>query len=285
LGELSEKPLPKFNKPPVVETVLGVQFDPLSEFSSALLGAFWRDLGAGWPKVNDAPLLSDQFEHFADGAPAWAGNRLQLRISQNPNSRIRIWNSDDDRMLQVQQTRFHYNWLGHKKGGYPSYTKVIPEFEKYFAKFRSFLSEQSVKPPKLNQWEVTYVNHIPKGELWRSIGDWEQLFPSFDIPDIRLDGISLEDIRCAWHYEIEPNRGRLHVDVQSAKRESDEESEIIILKLTARGPIVAVPDDVTTPDSMLGNGLDLGHEAIVRAFKELTGETAHQHWEENDADS
>ena len=86
-------------------------------------------------------------------------------------------------------------------------------------------------------------------------------------------------MRTTWHYEIEPNRGRLHVDVQSAKRESEEEAEILIMKLTARGPIA------TTSDSILGDGLNFGHEAIVRAFKEITGAPAHQYGEEKDANS
>ena len=73
-------PLPDYNDPPVVETVLGVQFDRLPGFKNAHLGAFWKTLNAAeWPVVQDAPPLAPQFERF-DKSVRWAkGVQLQLR--------------------------------------------------------------------------------------------------------------------------------------------------------------------------------------------------------------
>jgi len=64
---MAEEIIYKFERPPVNETVLGVQFDPLPRLSSAHLGAFWASLGTDWPVVNDAPELEQQFERFGKG--------------------------------------------------------------------------------------------------------------------------------------------------------------------------------------------------------------------------
>ena len=61
--------LPKYEKPPVVETVLGLQFNPLSAFTNAHLGAFWQSLGVeAWPTVTDKPPLPRQEERFTPDA-------------------------------------------------------------------------------------------------------------------------------------------------------------------------------------------------------------------------
>jgi hypothetical protein len=49
-----------YENPPVVKTVLGVQFEPLATFSNAHLGAFWKRLDAdAWPitKCHSPPKL------------------------------------------------------------------------------------------------------------------------------------------------------------------------------------------------------------------------------------
>ena len=69
---MADSSLPAFRKPPVVETVLGVQFDPIPGFSNAHLGAFWKRLlahensgSAGeWRTLTDAPPIEPTFERF-----------------------------------------------------------------------------------------------------------------------------------------------------------------------------------------------------------------------------
>ena len=59
-------PFPDYVDPPVVETILGVQFDPLASWRNAHLGVFWKTLNTDdWPNVSDAPPLQPQFERFA----------------------------------------------------------------------------------------------------------------------------------------------------------------------------------------------------------------------------
>src|SRR5205823_5669613 len=112
---------PEYAKPPVVELVLGVQFAPIPGFTGGHAGWFWKEhLGPGW-KPSDAPLLPEQTEAFgAQGPP-----KLAFQLKQAPlASRLLIENETGDRLLQLQNTRFHYNW--RKTGGdYPHYEQVL----------------------------------------------------------------------------------------------------------------------------------------------------------------
>jgi hypothetical protein len=76
-----------YENPPVVETVVGVQFAQLSRMRIAHLGAFWTSLDTGiWPTVADSPLLATQIERF-DDQPGWAAG-IRLQLTQGPASRL-----------------------------------------------------------------------------------------------------------------------------------------------------------------------------------------------------
>jgi len=271
---MSSQHLPKFRNPPVVETVLGVQFDPLPKFGNAHLGAFWKRLDGDWPDVSDMPSLEPEFERFGEGK-GWLAAGLKLKLSQSPESRLQIRNGNNDRMIQVQNGRLHYNWLGHEGKPYPSFEQVEPDFQKALAAFRQFLAQESLGELRPNQWEVTYVNHIPKGSVWNDPRDWVGLFPSLAALPPKASSVRLESFGGQWHYEIEPQRGRLHVNLVHGWRRKPVEQEILDLKLTARGPVK--PADEGGPS--LDEGLCIGHETIVRSFTELTSAEAHEYWE------
>ena len=56
--------VPYFEHAPVVERVLGVQFQPIAGFHAGLFGAFWKTLGDDWPKANDAGPIEPQYVEF-----------------------------------------------------------------------------------------------------------------------------------------------------------------------------------------------------------------------------
>lgn len=267
--------LPSFKSPPVVETVLGVQFDPIKGLTSAHLGAFWKSLGDGWSNVNDAPALEQQFERFGDG-PTWGSLGFQIKLTSEPSSRVQIRNKLSDRMIQVQNGRFHLNWLGQAGGEYPRYGTVRPEFDHLFERLGQFLVGAHLGEPRLNQWEVTYVNHILRGSLWESPSDLPSVLRLFgNLPS--LPGTSrLEGVVGAWHFELPEKRGRLHVEARHGRRTTPDDREVLILTLTARGPI-----DENSPE--YNAGLNIGREAIVRGFAAITTESAQREWEPQDA--
>jgi uncharacterized protein (TIGR04255 family) len=265
--------LPKFERPPVVETVLGVQFHPLPNFTNGHLGLFWKRLGSDWPFAADVLALEPQFEQFAD-PQSWVQAGILFKVSQEVGSRLQIRNKDHDRMIQVQNGRLFYNWLGQGGGNYAGYKIVRPAFNQALKELERFLVEELKGDVQPNQWEVTYVNHLPKGTVWNSLEDCAELFRMRPLLQGGPSGTLLEDFGGEWHYEIPPKRGRLHVQLKHGKLPNPGGSEGILLTLTARGPI----GEVKEQGSDLDTGLNLGHEVIVRAFYDLTAETAHEFW-------
>jgi len=255
--------------------VLGVQFGPLPKFTNAHLGAFWKCLGPGWPNIGDASALPPLFEKFS-AEDRWTEPGLKLKIKQDVSLRIQIRNDSGDRMVQVQNGRFHYNWLGEDGGAYPRYNTVRPEFDRLLEQFRSFLSDEDLGSLTEDQWEVTYVNHIPKGSVWNTVDEWAEVFCPVATLPVSAGSARLTNLGGEWSYDIEPKMGRLHVRLQHGRRKVDGGPELMIVTLTARGPL-------GTPESgaqTLTDGLNLGRQTIVKAFYDLTTEKAHRYWGE-----
>ena len=287
---MTTKPLPSFKRPPVVETVLGVQFEPLRGFRNAHLGAFWKFLEACWKgpddpwttldadwrgvsKVADATPLDAAFELFGE-RQTWGGVGPRLKISRDPSSRIQIRNASGDRMIQLQNGRLHYNWLGHHDSEYPRYSRVRPEFDLVFAQLRDFVSQEGLGEIEPNQWEITYVNHLLKGTVWNNPSQWVGVFASLPGITNYPGSMHLESFGGEWHWEIEPQRGRLHAKVVHGRSGQGENDELLRLTMTARGPIAREGG----PGLSLEEGLDLGRELIVKTFVQITSQAAHEYW-------
>ena len=266
---------PTFLNPPVVEFVLGVQFSPLADFTSAHFGLFWNQLNvesAQWTISSDAPLIEDTFELFS--APLWKQPRnLQFRLESAPRTgRIRFENETRDRMVQIQPTRFHLNWR-KTVGLKPSYKSLISEFESYFAEFCRFCTDHHLGAVAPNQWEITYVDSFPAGEYWESPADWNLVLPGlfsglFGRTDLPLQ---LEQRSAEWSFEITPQAGRLHISAQAGRWARDHR-DTLLLNMTSRGPI----EDGKV--STVREGLDIGHRVSVDTFLRIASSDFQHRW-------
>lgn len=261
------KKFQQYANPPIVELVLGVQFDSIPGFTTGHSGWFWREcLGDDW-KVSEGQLLPDQTEVFSGLFP----NRLAFQLSQNSASRLLVENASGDRLLQIQHTRLHYNWR-KKDGDYPHFGLVFEEFYRYFTAFKKFVGVAGLKPVVINQWEVTYVDIIPPGELWDHAGDFHNVLPGLFPAHTELDGLRPETTAVERAYEITPQRGRLHV-VANLSFFAAEKRPSLLVNMTARGPIAA-----DSPES-LKDHMEIGHVAAGEAFAGLTSDKAKRLWE------
>lgn len=260
--------LPNYRSPPVVEMILGVQFDRLA-LQNAHLGAFWRTLDReDWPKAADAPPIPTTFERFE---PVQWARMIHLQLTQDPSCRAQFTNTAGSRMIQVQNSRLHYNWLGQAGGAYPRFEKMLSEFEGLNVSFATFLAEESLGAGTPNQWEITYVNHIPRGTVWNTPADWgffRLLSGMITIPNVVVG----ESFGGEWHFLIPEKRGRLHVQWQHEL--SSKEAEKIVLTLTARGPI----DGADQGWKSVVQGIGLGRETIVRFFRDSMSQNANAFW-------
>jgi uncharacterized protein (TIGR04255 family) len=259
---------PVFENPPVIETVLGVQFAPLSGLTSAHVGWFWKThLDGEWQKVAETAALPDEVERFE----ARLTGPVQFRIGPvRFPGRVQISHVNDGRMIQIQTTRFHYNW-NQVGGEYPRYRKVLEEFERHFATFCRFVADAKLGEVVPNQWELTYIDSIPQGLLWNTPADWHEVLPGLFSPPAPVGSVRLESFGGEWHFEIPPQRGRLHVSVQFARVGGDP-TPVLLLQSTARGPIGT--DGVAN----VKEGLELGHRAAVELFVGITSAKAQAAW-------
>jgi uncharacterized protein (TIGR04255 family) len=267
--------LPEFDQPPVSEMALGVQFAPITGFTSGHYGWFWKlYLGSIWTKAQDANRLVPQFEKF-DEKEMWQVPSPPIVIQNLQHAdRILFINDDDDRIIQLQNDRFHYNWRKREQRDYPSFATINSEFRERLQVFETFVRDCGLENPLYNQWELTYFNIVYKGDLWNDADDWAKLFPGLiaradthDLGLVRVPSISMQK------FEIQPRRGHLYVVAQHVKAEDGREA--LQVNLTARGPVIA--DD---QDWDLASGMARGHAALVRTFRNIASPQARAHWGE-----
>ncbi len=273
MSNLQPVTCPDYERPPVVETVLSVQFKNLDSLRTVHYGALWQKFEGSFPHTEERPPLESEVERFPGTNPQRV--KISMEVGERPPL-PRLWfvNASGNELIQVQPSRFIKNWQkaeGNEE--YPRYERVIkPAFQRDFALFEAFIVDQGFAPLVVNQCEVTYVNHIVCGEGWEAMGDVEKVFKMWRVPpDGQYPG-RMED--CAFHarYPITEADGvvvgRLHVDIRPARRLQDNQP-MYVMSLTARG--------------LLGSGtefLDLGHKWIVHSFRTLTTDHMHHIWGE-----
>jgi len=268
--------LPSFLNPPVVETALSIQFEPIKGFGNAHLGIFWSRHQEVFPKPSDAEPIIAQYEIFGKERNRLSTMPPRVRLGSNPAVRLQMTSADQSRMVQVQNGRLVYNWRRINDGVYPCWSSVQPDLLSYWKEFQTFVVECNLDSPKPNQWEVVYVNHFPKGRDWDSPADWTNLLPGVLGCSDRLIRGNLESLSAQWHVGLENDRGRLHIDLSHVLAVSNndpdgEPMEILSLQLTARGPL-------DKGDDAVEKGLEFGHAVIVQNFTGITSETAHKQW-------
>ena len=141
-------------------------------------GWYWKEfLDKSWVRTQETVALQDQLETFGDQARRFPFPSLSAVLTSTlPPQRTQFINEADDRVIQVQNTRFIYNWR-KRESRYPRFKDIYPEFMGNLKRFREFLRSESLGDVRFNQWEITYINHIEKGGIWKSPEDWHEILP------------------------------------------------------------------------------------------------------------
>jgi uncharacterized protein (TIGR04255 family) len=255
-------PLPDYDNPPVTEVVFGIQFNKLDAIKAPDTGILWEKLDRkAYPECKEMLPLPPVIERF--DVPSQPQRPIFEELTHPPLPRLLFINAIKNHLVQVQQDRFHQNWRRLKSDDeYPRYAKLYPQFVKSWKLFTSFINESNLGTLEPNQYELTYVNHIPRGEGWVNLADIENVFPEFlcKVGERFLP----EPENIAWRkiYRLPKDSGRLHVSLRLAvSRELS--NRIMILDLTARG---------FTPNKM-DTWFDMAHEWIVKGFADLTSQS------------
>jgi uncharacterized protein (TIGR04255 family) len=266
----------KFEKPPVIETALSVQFSPLAKYTGAHAGWFWRgyldklsEPPRAWSQVVEVPKIPDLLERFGS-EDVWVAPSLKVTHGvQAP--RTQFVRSDNERLIQIQDSRFILNWK-KQAADYPSYDALVPEFRTMLHAFEAFAAEARFAALEYNQWEIVYVNQFKKGESWDSPRDWGRIFPGLCIPPVSTTLVPAgndETMSADLRFSLTNQRGRLYVSLKQMRIPPSNE-EVLNVTFTARGPVTA--------SRTWEQGLDLGHEAIREIFLSISSPQAQESW-------
>ncbi len=255
-----------FEHPPVIEVVCGVLFKPLEALLAPHLGILWQKFKDEYPTCQEQPPLASVIERF-DESPS-----VQIEFTDRPPlPRTWLIHRDENGIVQVQRDRFLHNWRKVRPDDeYPHYDSVIAMFRERLASFKAFVSETKLGSLQPLQYEMTYVNHIPRGDGYDSLATVGNVFPDFAWRT-QSSRFLPEPEALNWRtsFLLPKQAGRLHATIRSATRR-DDKTPILMLDLTARG----MGDDSTR--ASMWAWFDLAHEWIVEGFADLTGETMHK---------
>jgi len=265
--------LPEYERPPLVEVVLSVQFAPLPGITIAHLGLLWGRFRDQFPQVEEHAPLPRVYE--ALDSPRALEARVSFEVADRPPS-PRLWfvKGEGSELIQVQADRFIHNWRKTGSGdAYPRYERVKERFREELAQFEAFVIRESLGDFVLDLAEITYVNHIVAGQGWAAHQEMDKVFTQWS----PLVGTGeLEDARISARFLLRDGTGepfgRLYLDVKPGRRREDG-TAIFVFELTARGDAMGSP----TADGAL-TFMDAGREAIVRAFTAATTSEMHEVW-------
>ena len=139
-------------------------------------GLFWQKMQSLFPITEEHPPLPEVIERFPEGL-----SRRSIKFEAVEESIMpRLWllNRVGTELIQIQNNRFIKNWRKvAEKDQYPHYEPVIkPAFERDFQEFQTFVRDEGLGQIKVNQCEVTYVDHIVSGDGWDELGDLDGIF-------------------------------------------------------------------------------------------------------------
>lgn len=253
--------LPEYDNPPVIEVVFGIQFKELKGLKVAHMGTFWERLGrAEYPECEEMPPLVHIVETY-DQPPSELPAGTVEKVNLPPLPRLFFITKEKNHLVQLQRDRFLQNWRKLQEGTeYPRYKKLFPRFLKSWKLLNDFIKDLGIGQLEPDQYELTYINHINKGDGWTDLSNIEKVFPEFQC---KVGGCFLtEPEEVAWRriYRLPKDKGRLRVSMQQATSIKTKKP-VLTLNLTARG----------FGKGALNDWFDIAHEWIVRGFTDLTG--------------
>lgn len=264
----SHSDLTAYAKPPIDEVVLGVQFPPITRFSDAHAGLYWQRVRADYPRVESQPRLEGPIESPGPPQPI----RFDFSLGSQAQNRTWLIGDTDEYLIQIQNTRFIFNWRQRQKSPYPRFDALRDQFVAHFEAFQALLRDEGLDRPEVQQVEVSYINWIvgmPPEVFFAPARATELVTP--------IGKILPEDQNLAFRYlleETETSIKRLYVQCQSAFRQQEPAERGYQLSLVYKA---ARPSGFASDEIVLL--LEEGRAVAGSAFTELTTPEGHRVWE------
>jgi uncharacterized protein (TIGR04255 family) len=274
-----ERPLdlPRWVHPPLDEVAIAVQFNDINNWQIAHYGLLLECLAKlGLSRTEDKGLITPKFEVF--GKKGIAVPQFQFQAVEAPLPRVWYISADGHRLAQVQPDRFIFNWRKiDGSGQYPEFSEVFKGFGMAYDAFRSFLDDQKLASPSINQCELSYFNVMPLEEEESFYQGFQRIFRAgateaklFSSDSVQIES---ETGNFSQTYLIKDKSdqpiGRLHAQAGPITRKQD---RMLRLAITCRGPC-----DGNT-DQAVVDFFTFARNAIVRVFDSLITNQMHKIW-------
>ena len=271
-----------FERPPVVEVVLSVQFPP-DTIDVEVYGRFAREVRDELPVRHRQPMIPLVEETFDKPA---VRRSIEIHL-EGPASLPRTLFEGENgvQLVQLQHDRLTLNWREREhEVPYPRYETLRNRFQALLRRLTDALDEVGQTHP-INLCEVTYVNPIEypgrgaSDGVGRTHPDLAKIINRLRSRPRTAFLPEAEDVQLQARWRIpaeavgrtEPPAGRLHLSVAPGLKPPGE-TPIYLVNLTAR-----IMPEGANADSVM-QALDVGHEWVVLGFKDLTTAQMHKHW-------
>ena len=249
----------RFNNPPVTETSVGFYFQKIEGWHLLHQGLLWSKFRTEYSELEILPTIMD----------AGPQHRLQLDFNA-PVLRTGFSDSTRTKLVQIQDGLLLHNWRKTPEAPkYKRYEMVRSLFREDWNIFRGYLREASLKDPIVSKCEMSYFNHLVRGEEWKDFSDLSEIFTTWRGVSQPAASGTLQ--MAAFNVAYRVDRGIVNVAVQPGIRSNDGK-EVIQLTLSS----YVAPNN--SEDEELFRTLDECHENAARAFVDFTTDKVRERW-------
>ncbi len=256
----SKEKLPSYQNPPISEVVCGVRFEPSDKIYIPHIGLLWNEFRTKYPNIQHAPPIAST-----------KGEVLLDPVVGVPLPRVWFINQSDDQLIQFQIDRLYFNWR-RRQNDYPRYDHIINNFVSVLTTVAEFFLKLKLGDLKPIEYELSYINHIPKGQGWETIDDLTKVFSDFVWIQSKTRFLPNPD-KIAWQAEfpLPENKGNLQINLKQATRTEDN-VPLLILELKIRG------NSESLDENTIREWFNSAHEWIVKGFTDLTSSKIQKFW-------
>ncbi|HXY23940.1 MAG TPA: TIGR04255 family protein [Candidatus Acidoferrum sp.] len=248
----------RFNNPPVTETSLGFYFQRIEGWHLLHQGLLWEKFRTKYPQLEILPTILDP-----------GSTRLQLDLNA-PVLRTGFADSTKTKLVQIQDGLLLHNWRKTPEAPkYNRYEMVRDLLLEDWSIFCGYLRSASLKEPVVSRCEMSYFNHLVRGEEWKDFSDLPEIFPTWRGVSQPKSSGTLQ--MAAFNVAYRVDRGVVNVAVHPGIRSNDGKE---VIQLTLSSYIAPSNSDNET----LFETIDECHENAARAFVDFTTDKVRERW-------
>ncbi len=249
---------PSLARPPIVEVVCGVVFDPVPNLDLLLLGVYWDERKADFPIRQIHPAFVDE--------PAFTIPAMPMKAF--------IMSLDRQFVLQIQHDRFFMNWR-QVGGQYPRFSEargsggLLSRMEDELRRLGEFVRNRCGHTLTPKRVELTKVDILSRPQHWDNINELSALVP--------VTGV----------FERLHRSGTRDVNLRFVEQGSDGTVIVHVTTVMNRNELSAVRLDfrfVTEPSPTIHESFIRGNAVLNQAFFTIIPEAKRHFGSEGDGD-